>query len=116
MAEHEDSVHSRAAEVPPATPQAASSGGAHAAPPLPLPPPDRATDADVEAARVDARARSEVARQKLTDVQQAFRETNAEDLQATARAKYLERPEVFVGAVFVGGLLLAQLLKALGDE
>ena len=84
-------------------------------PPPPLPPPQQATDADVEAARGDAQARTELARQRLAGAQHATGE-RAGELQAKARAKYLERPELFVGGAVVCGLLLARILKALGSD
>ena len=84
-------------------------------PPPPLPPPQEATDADVEAARRDAQARTEIARQKLADAQRATGD-QAQALQARVRAKYLERPELFVGGAVAGGLLLARVLKVLGRE
>ena len=96
-----DNVHGQGAVPPPSA--------------SPLPPPQQATDADVEAAREDAQARTEVARQKLADAQRATGD-QAQELQAKARAKYLERPELFVGGALVGGLLLARILKVLGRE
>ena len=49
-----------------------------------------------------------VARQQVEGAQRA-----AGDLQDTTRARYLERPELFVGAAFAGGLVLARILKGL---
>ena len=89
-----------------------SQTGVPAGPP-PLPPPERATDADVVAARDDARAQAEVVRQRLADAQHATQDRAAE-LGAQARAKYLERPELFVAGAFAAGLVLARLLKGLG--
>ncbi len=86
--------------------------GPGAAPP-PLPPPQQATDADVEAARGDAQAKTEIARQKLVDAQRATGD-QAQELQAKLRAKYLERPELFVAGAFAAGLVVARLLKGLG--
>ena len=89
--------------------------GATAPPPPPLPPPQQATDADVEAARGDVQAKTEIARDKLADAQRATGD-QAQELQAKARAKYLERPELFVGGALVGGVLLARILKGFGSE
>ena len=86
--------------------------GPGAAPP-PLPPPQQATDADVEAARGNAQAKTEIARQKLVDAQRATGD-QAQELQAKLRAKYLERPELFVAGAFAAGLVVARLLKGLG--
>lgn len=88
-------------------------GPGAAPPPPPLPPPQQATDADVEAARGDAQAKTEIARQKLVDAQRATGD-QAQELQAKLRAKYLERPELFVAGAFAAGLVVARLLKGLG--
>ncbi len=38
------------------------------------------------------------------------------DTTQSATPKTTERPEVLVGAAFIGGLVLAQLLKRLGGD
>ena len=59
--------------------------------------------------------KTEVARRRVAAAQHATGE-RAGELGARAHAKYLERPELFVGGAVVGGLLLARVLKALGSD
>ena len=50
-----------------------------------------------------------------TETQAATNGQSPWDAQASAESP-AERPEVLVGAAFVGGLVLAQILKRLGSD
>ena len=86
----------------------------------------------LDSARSSAAAQADAARERVTEAQQATAQ-RAQELQAatrervsgaqqataeraqnfgaTTRKRFLERPEIFVGGAFAGGLLLARALK-----
>jgi ElaB/YqjD/DUF883 family membrane-anchored ribosome-binding protein len=77
---------------------------------------DDGPDAKAMAAKAQAAAQQqlETVRQHTDEVRQRA-QAGAVQAGAQAQSKFDERPELFVAGAFLGGLVLAQLLKRLGS-